>query len=688
MNKDEVKELISDLSKASKIYYQDMGVSPLTDEEFDDKREYLSSVKKDYPDLFAKGTEGFSLLGDNEVSMGAKTKAEKIVVHKVPMLSLAKAKTENEVKNFLEKAKKAGATNFVLQAKLDGFAVSAEYDNGKLVKLSTRGDGQIGEDISYLIKTHDVDIDGLPTSISYKKNIEVRGEMFLTDSQFKDADNERMKIKGSESFKNSRNACVGIVKKAEKGLGYHVTLTFCSYNIIDGNEYAERTLLDNDGFISVDTITHKEVENKVQLDNFVDSKSIMNSIHVFGVLRKHFDIPTDGVVIKPENDSYMMKKMGFTVHHPISQLAFKYPTPSVVTTIRSISTTVGRTGKLTIIAHVDPVQILGSTVSRATLNNFNWAFEKDVRVGSIVKITKANEIIPFITTVISNEKGSKKIVVPTNCPSCGKKLWYDTTKKEYPPQTLICKNIDCPSRVSYGINHAVSKGVLDIDGLAEATIEALHDENILNDIADIYELTEKELAESRTGINGDGIPKKLGEKRAKHIMEYIEKSKTLPLWRQIIALNIPKIGSRTAKLLEKEFSSIDDILNATPSDFEKISGMGNKTAHELFHDFHKNVKLIDSLKSHGLFQTTAVASGNKLDGLSFSISGKVPSPFESRGKLVEYIEVQGGVFDGSPKKTTTYMIADDNGTSSKIKKAKDFGINFITEEEFTRKFVE
>jgi len=695
LKKIEIQNLITELTDAANKYYQEFEESPLSDEEFDAKQAYVNTFVNVYPDLFAAGTPGAALLDDEDVSMGTEVaKGKATVVREFPMLSLAKAKSAEEVKKYLEKMRKSGATGFRLQAKLDGFAMSAEYENGKVVRLSTRGNGFAGEDISYLLTNSDVTIEGLPTDIADKNKVEARGELILSDGQFADVDKARQEAHSTDAFKNSRNAVVGIVKKAKKGLGYKVTMTFCNYSIVENNKLANRDTLKNQGFITVDDLTKQKVGQNCDLDNFKSDDDVMKNIDKFGVLRENFDIPTDGIVIKPENEAEMQEKMGSTAHHPSSQLAFKYPAPTVVTTVKDIITTVGKTGKLTLVAEVEPVDILGSTVSRATLNNHNWAINKGVRVGSTVNITKANDIIPFVKNVISNPPGSQAITVPTACPSCGKPLWYDKTKNEYPPQTLLCRNHTCPSRQAFALKGAVRKDVLDIDGLSSSTLDSLHSSGRVIDIADLYTLTQEELANSKSE---KGV--RFGEKRAAHVLEYIEKSKSLPLNHQLKALNIASLGNTTGKLLMKKFGDIDSILNAKVEDIAAIDGLGDKTATEIVEGLERNRELIVKLRKHGLFAAPAPAAAKSADngdsgdsdaidlsGLSFSISGAVPAPFSNRNQWADYVEANGGEYHATPKATTSYMVGDSSESSAKIKKANSLGLKFLTPEQFTSQF--
>lgn len=693
LKKIEAEKLIDELHVASQKYYQELEASDLSDEEYDDKLEYLKHFQKDYPELFAKDSKGYALVHKVASGTATQVKADKLVKHEIPMLSLLKAKTDEEVRSYLKKVRAAGAENFVLQAKLDGLAVSVEYENGQAKQLSTRGNGKAGEDLTYLLRSSEVTIEGLPTSISNDGRVEVRGEMFLTNDQFQNATKAREAAHDTTPFKNSRNGAVGIVKKAQKGLGYQATLTFCTYSIIENSKPSSKDIISNDGFITVDEMTASE-SNNMKLDGFANDNEILQSIAKFGRLRDDFQIPTDGIVIKPSNEAEMQSKMGNGTSHPLSQLAFKYTTPHVETKILSIETTVGKTGKLTLVANLEPVDILGSTVQRVTLNNYNWAHDKNVRVGSTVSLTKANEIIPFIRTVLSNPEDATPISIPTQCPQCQSKLWYDKTKNEYPPQTLLCKNRECPSRKAYGLKTAVGRNILDIDGLSVATLNALQESGTVTDLSDLYQLTEDQLAETIVGYTEQGNPRRFGLTRSKHVLKYLEASKNHSLGRHLQAINIPGLGNTSSKALEKKFKNIDALLEATADDIAEIDGMGEKTANEIVEGLQYNRPLIERLRRQGLFAVSTENDSSKIDlsaskvaGLSFAISGPVPNPFANRNAWVDYIEKNGGSFHSSPKATTSFMVGDPNDTSSKNKKAVQLGLTFISAEDFTSQFV-
>lgn len=685
----EITELIDELHRASEIYYQKLGESPLTDEEFDAKLEYLATVQEngEFPELFAEGTRGFLVL-EGDPSLGTKTDADSIVKHRVPMLSLGKAKTEDELRNYLRKTRAGGAEDFRLQAKLDGFALSAEYSHGKLTCLSTRGDGAEGENISYLLNHKEVSIVGLPTQIEEQEDVEVRGELFLTREQFVAVDDARLAAFGGERYKNSRNSLVGLIKKADLGIGYSAEVTFAAYSVLSDGEPADLELVAHDGIKTVVQVT-EEVAKSVKLSGFKNDDEVVEAVMAFGKARESFPIPTDGVVVKPTNEAAMHAAMGSSSHHPRSQVAYKYPSPTAVTKLLAIDLTVGKTGKVTPIGRIEKVNLDGSDLSNLSLHNFNLLYTQNIRVGATVVVHKANDIIPQVKAVVSVPEDAELMAVPTECPVCAEPLSAARDEEGvWPPKTLLCKNMDCPSRDFFALKVAVGKNYLDIDGLSEKLLTHLNEIGRVNTIADFYTLTKEELVDAEFGRSKSGEPVRLGEKRAENILEYIEKSKTRPITKIMASLSIPGLGNTMAKLLVKRFKDIDGVLAATVEEIAELDKMGEIRATQVVEGLKHRAALITTLREHGVqFATGEVAEGAPLAGMSFAISGAVPAPFPNRGAWQDYVEANGGEFHSGPKTATTYMVGDKEESSSKIKKARDLGLEFLTAAEFTEKFV-
>jgi len=688
INRQDVVSLIDELYTAADNYYHRGVESHLTDEEFDAKLEYLQilSDSGEHADLFDDGTKGFKLL-ENDPSLGTTVDGD-TVPHAIPMLSLAKAKKEPELMSYLTKTRAAGAKDFRLQAKLDGLAMSAEYLDGKLKRLSTRGDGQNGEDATYTIRDPKVKIKGLESTISELGKLEVRGELFFTKAQFEKADAARFAQTG-QHFKNSRNAATGLMKAAKLGVEYPVEFTFATYSVIRDDSPASLDLVNGLGFETVDELTERAT-NGLSLSGFKSDSDVMDAVHDFGRARENFDFPTDGVVIKPTNEAELLSSMGYTSHHPVSEIAWKYPDAKATTEILAIDVTVGRSGKLTPIARVKPVDLDGSTISNASLHNYNLVRSKGIRVGSIVLVEKANMIIPQVVAVLSSPENSVETEVPKFCPSCKTTLDYDKQDSEWPPKTLRCPNPDCDSRMTFALRTAVTKTMLDIDGMSESSLDYLTSVGRVTTIADLYTLTLEELADSQLGESQNGNARRLGERRAQNILNHIEKSKEIPLTRILPALSIELLGKSASKALEKRFGDIDGILAATKEEIAQLDGLGVIKAEKIHEGLQRRKSLIETMRKRGVLFTPSVApaksTSSPLSGKSFSISGAVPPGYGNRNQWVEYIESQGAEFHSSPKAHTNFMIGDPTENSSKVQAARKLGLPFMSPSDFAAKF--
>lgn len=690
------QDLIQELFDASQMYYQDGKDSPLTDDEFDEKLDYLRDLEKEVPELFSVNSQGYQLL-EKKPGLGTTTTAEKTVIHNIPMLSLEKAKTEETLIKFLNKMSQHGAIRFNAQAKLDGIALSIIYYHGKLQEISTRGNGEIGENVTYL-KNAEYLTTNIPHSIdtSYDK-IELRGEIYMTCEDFTKTNEQRYSYNG-EKFKNQRNAVAGIISRARLGLSYHSYMTFTPYSIIIDNIQNSLSKTPEE-FVNISVLT-EQITGLCMSDLSV--QETIDVVHCFGPLRKELPIPTDGIVIKPSNESEMIQKLGNTTHHPLSQIAYKYPGDTARTMIKEINYTVGSTGRITPVAKIDPVILTDTVISNVTLHNFHWIREKDIRIGSTITITRANDVIPYVKAVLTQQENSERITAPMYCPSCQQKIFNDSDGK-----TILCKNINCPGRNLNNIINAVSKKRLNIDRMSDAIVEKLFIVGRVENIADIFTLTVDDLKNLVIGTEKN--QKIVGLKHAEHMVEYIDRAKFLPLSRLIASLGIPSLGLTMSKILVKNLHDYDSIIRATVDDLVCVDGIGLKTAEVIVEGLKYYQPMIDKMISYGVsfrpvndfndvYDTDSTVDDDNvtesdtgalsgISGLSFSISGSVPEGFANRQDFVDFLENHGAVFDTSPKKSTDYMIGDDNDSSSKILKAKKIGLEIITPEIFIQKFL-
>ena len=670
------------------------------------------------------------------------TRSRREVTHIPPMLSLQKMKTEDALRSFIKKTSENGAESFKLQLKLDGLAVSVVYDaEGSLKLISTRGNGTTGEDCTYLSdpETTGLFINFMPAGIDMSTlashvpatsnsskvfEFEVRGEVLFIGDQFEKSSLARQEA-GGDPFSNPRNAGAGLVNRAAKGLGFSAEMTFVVYSVLIDGKYVDLTKSGNNlstwmsrnGFLTADDLTGIHA-GQIKVSGLNDSDEVMNSIHALGTVLDGLPFEADGVVVKPTNEVAMLESMSSTSHHPLSQAAWKYSAQQAVSTVRSIEFTVGRTGRITPVAVFDPTPLDGTIVSKASLHNMNHLSNLDVRVGSTVIFEKANEIIPQIVSVVSSPENSESVPVPSSCPVCGTTLNYDDKDGVWPPRTMTCTNSNCPSRTFQVVVNAVKRDNLDIDGLGPSVVEALGESGLVSSVADLYKLDENTLASLQTGTSSTSSPVLLGSVRASKIINQIDKSKSLPFSRLLSSLGIPQIGRRASRKIAEHFGTIDKLLAASTEELSQVPTLGSKRAEILHDGLQANSEIISTMRQLGVMfmpdqgsrvsrETSSsgdsAATLNPVDqedetatateeiqspvaGLSFSISGKVPESFSNRNEMVDFIESNGGEFHSSPKASTTYMIADPQGGSSKIAKAHRYKVQFISPEEFTEQF--
>lgn len=669
-------ELIEELKLAAEAYYQ--GESALmTDEEYDSKLEFLES------EIEAGNVEMNEDLEKllNSVSAGTSVKTS-TVRHDYPMLSLGKAKNEEELKTYYTRLKNAGVEGFRLEVKLDGLALSAKYSEGKLTQLATRGDGVEGESLNHLINSKEVEVIGLATEVKSKEDFEVRGEIYISDCQFEVINATRKAVTGEE-FSNSRNAISGLVKRAEKGIGYSVEISFGAYSAYREGNQVEFESLGVTELITAKDLTKKEliaIDGKDYSEvNKVDFTLLMDVVEKFGKARESFGIPTDGVVIKPTNEIEMLNKLGFTSHHPVAYIAYKYPGAKGISEVLDIVISVGKTGRLTPKAIINPVEVSGVVIENVTCHNFSWLKEKGLRIGSKVYVTRANDVIPAIDSVIIVGDGPV-IEVPTNCPKCDGKLSGkgEVDKTTGLHKTLLCTNELCPSRALFYIKSIVGRNFLDIDGLGDVALNALVEQEIINGIVDLYKVNTETLAKVITGVTSTGSQRTLGAGNAKNIVESINNSKeNTDSFKMLAALNIPGLGKSHSKKLIAKFGGIKEVLELEPNKLYEVDGIGDTVVNSFAKYKESAMKTFEELVALGFKVNDPSKDSVKMERKgSFSVSGSVVG-FSNREEFVAHMEGLGWEYHKSPKKDTDVLFADPNGTSSKIKKARENGTRIM-----------
>ena len=649
-----IDELIGYINKANYEYYV-LDNPTITDQEYDDYYNELLTLEEKYPKLKREDSP------TNRVGGDALDKFEK-VSHLHPMLSFDDVFNEEEIMLFDERVRKVIDTpSYTLEPKMDGLSGSLIYKNGVLVRGATRGDGLVGEDITVNVKT----IKSVPLRLTKDIDIEVRGEIYMSKTSFEMANIERRK-NGENEFANPRNAAAGSVRQLDSKITAKRNLDFMAYFIPNPEDYGIKTQTE-----SLEYLRKLGFVTNYKLNKLAHSiKEIVSNIEEFAEVRKSLPYAIDGVVLKVDNLEDE-KKLGFTARVPRWGIAYKFPAEEVLTTLKEIKFTVGRTGKITPNAIFSPVHIDGSLVSKATLHNSDYCLDKDIRIGDIVSIRKAGDVIPEVVEVKLERR--KDNTVPfkmiDNCPMCNTKL----IKKD---ANHFCPNENCPARDIESLIHFVSRDAMYIDGFGDRIIEDFYNMNYLKNIDDFYTL-DKYKDELKT-LEG------FGEKSIENLLKGIENSKENSLERLLFGLGIRYVGKKTAKILAMYYKTMDNLIKADFDELKGISDIGDVIANSIVKYFSsdRNLNLISRLKELGInMRYTGMdidTSNDNINGKTFVITGTLSVPRdEIKGKL----ESLGANVTGSVTKKTDYVIAGEKA-GSKYDKAKELGITIINEEEY------
>lgn len=585
------------------------------------------------------------------------------VVHREAMISLQDAFDIGEIRDFHRKvAAVAGEdVEYVVEQKIDGLAVSLTYADGVLTTAATRGDGEVGEDVTQNVRT----IKNVPLRLSagvgFPKTLEVRGEVYLPKAGFLKLNSEREDLE-LPLFANPRNAAAGSLRQLDPGVTAKRPLSTFMY----GLGYAEglRFATHEDALKAVEAWGFKASPNFAV---YKDIDAVIQHCMDFAEHRGDLPYDIDGIVIKV-NSFEQQKLLGSTAKSPRWAIAYKFPAEQKTTMIEDIIVRVGRTGVLTPTAMLTPVRIAGSTVSRATLHNEDYIREKDIRIGDTAVIQKAGDIIPEVVSVIKENRSGeeKEFSMPSRCPECGSEVVRLSGESAH-----RCTGVECPAQVRRGIIHFASRDALDIRGMGPAAVSLLLSEGVIRDAADLYGLKLEDIA----GLE------RMGEKSAQNLLAAIESSKKQPLGKLIFALGIPFIGSKAAAVLAKAFGSMDSLRKATYEELIQIPDIGDKMAQSLLIFFRQeqSADLLGRLKKAGLNMTDGKGDTGPgaLEGLTFVITGTLEK--YSRKEIEELITQLGGKATGSVSKNTDYLITGKN-PGSKYDKAVSLGIKIITEE--------
>lgn len=655
LEKERVKELTELLNRYNYEYYV-LNQSSVSDAEFDRLMQELQRLEEKRPDLKDR------LSPTSRVGGAVSSEFQKIT-HTRLMLSLANAFNEDDLRDFDRKIREATGLKvvpYMCEVKIDGLAMTLVYDKGKLVYGATRGDGNVGEDVTNNLLT----ISSIPTTIKDERNIEIRGEVYMPKKSL-ELLNEERKQTGEQLFANARNAAAGSIRQLDPKITARRKLNAFWYYFVNANECG--FTLHSDSLNYIKSLGFRVNEERRKVNGI---EEVLEYVKEYTEKRPSLDYDIDGLVIKVD-DIRLYSKIGYTMKTPKWAIAYKFPPEEVYTKLHDILITVGRTGRVTPNAILEPVRVAGSMIARATLNNEDFINALDVRIGDYVKLHKAGDVIPEVCGVDLKRRpqDSKPFVMSEECPYCGHKL----VKKD---AVHYCVNEDCPSRSINKLIWFASDGGMDIDGLGDSLIEDLFNENLLKEFDDIYTL--KTHREELLLLDG------IGKKTADSLFEAIEKSKKNSVEMLIAGLGIPFVGKKTARILAKHYKSLDNLINAKYEDLVGLKDVGDKTAESLRNYFEnsKNIDVIEKLKMEGVnilcYDSEVEAKENFFKGKKFVLTGALES--SDRNSMTKRLEALGAISASSVSKATDMVIVGSD-PGSKYEKAKTLGIRIIYEDE-------
>lgn len=657
--KEKIDQLRADLHRHNYNYYV-LNAPEISDKEFDDRMRELQELEKEHPEY----------QDDNSPTMRVGSDLNKNftqVAHKYPMLSLGNTYSESEVTDFYDRVKKALNEDFEIccELKYDGTSISLTYENGKLVRAVTRGDGEKGDDVTDNVKT----IRTIPLVLhgSYPESFEIRGEILMPWEVFEELNREK-EAREEPLFANPRNAASGTLKLQNSAIVASRKLDAYLYYLL-GEE------LPCDGhYENLQAAAGWGFKTSEHMKKAHSLEEVFEYIRYWDTERKNLPVATDGIVLKV-NSMRQQKNLGFTAKSPRWAIAYKFQAERALTRLNKVTYQVGRTGAVTPVANLDPVQLSGTIVKRASLHNADIIEGLDLHIGDMVYVEKGGEIIPKITGVDKDARSmliGEKVKFITHCPECGSKLIrYEGEAAHYCPNET-----SCPPQIKGKIEHFIGRKAMNIDGLGPETVDMFYRLGLIKNTADLYQLTADDIK------NLD----RMGEKSAENIIKGIEASKEVPFERVLFALGIRFVGETVAKKIAKSFNDIDELENANLEKLINIDEIGEKIAQSILTYFANplNRELIERLKSTGLqlYRREEDLSGytDKLAGQSIVISGVFTH--HSRDEYKELIEKNGGKNVGSISAKTSFILAGENMGPAKLEKAHKLGIKLMSEDEF------
>lgn len=661
MNKKQAKERIEELRKQVEYHaqkYYDEDKPEISDFEYDMLMVELRNLEKEFPAFQSKDSLTQKVGG--QVKEGFQK-----VTHEVPLQSLQDVFSIDDVEEYITKIEQKAEENkldkvtYVVETKIDGLSAALEYKNGEFVRGATRGNGLVGEDVTENLKT----VKTIPMKLKDNIDITVRGEVFIAKDDFEKMNQEREENE-EELFANARNAAAGSLRQLDSKITEKRPLDIYIFNVqkIEGKEfnshYEELEYLSQLGFnvnpVRIYCKTMKEIEQ---------------AIEKIGEDRENLTFGIDGAVVKVD-DLRFREILGTTAKTPRWAVAYKYPPEKKETKLKEIICQVGRTGVITPMAVLEPVKVAGSTISKTTLHNEDFIKEKELKIGDMVVIQKAGDVIPEIVEVKKDKRTGEEIEfeMPKVCPVCGAQA-----VREEGEAAIRCTGIECPAKLFRNLVHFVSREAMNIDGLGENIIQQLLDKGLIENIADIYTLQLEDIASL----------KKNGQKFAQNLVDSINKSKENDLYRLITALGIRHVGSKASKLLARKYKNIDNLMKAEFEDLSQINDIGPIVANSIIGFFRQEQTqdLIQKLKAGGVNTEAKEEENidNRFEGKTFVLTGTLEN--YTRGEASNLIEKFGGKTSSTVSKKTDYVLAGEEA-GSKLTKAQSLGVTILTETEF------
>lgn len=657
--KEKIEQLRTELHQHNYNYYV-LSSPEISDKEFDDKMRELHDLEKEHPECQDENSPTIRVGSDLNKNFTQ-------VTHKYPMLSLGNTYSENEVADFYDRVKKALNEDFEIccELKYDGTSISLTYEEGKLIRAVTRGDGEKGDNVTGNVKT----IRTIPLILhgNYPELFEIRGEILMPWESFERLNRER-ESREEQLFANPRNAASGTLKSQNSAVVASRKLDAYLYYLLgeelpcDGH-YENLQMANSWGFRIPD---HMKKAHRLE--------EVFEYINYWNTERKNLPVATDGIVLKV-NSLRQQKNLGFTAKSPRWAIAYKFQAEQALTHLYKVTYQVGRTGAVTPVANLDPVQLSGTVVRRASLHNADIIESLELHIGDMVYVEKGGEIIPKITGVDTDARGmllGEKVKFITHCPECGSQLIrYEGEAAHYCPNETAC-----PPQIKGKIEHFISRKAMDIDGLGAETVDMFYQSGLIKDVADLYNLKADDIK------NRD----RMGEKSANNIINGIVASKEVPFERTLFALGIRFVGETVAKKIAKSFTNIEELAHADLEKLKNIDEIGGKIAQSIVNYFSNpyNQELVGRLKEAGLqfSRKEEDLSGytDKLTGCSIVISGVFAH--HSRDEYKELIEKNGGKNVGSISAKTSFILAGKNMGAAKLGKAQKLGVKIMGEDEF------